>query len=61
MRPNEAPSTEVVKKLQVKQITGTGTNEGPNEGPNEDTNESTKEVIQFKNQANRDTKTQLEL
>ena len=58
---NEAPSTEVVKKLQVKQITSTGTNEGPNEGPNEDTNESTKEVIQFKNQANRDTKTQLEL
>ena len=66
---NEAPSTEVVKeyrpgcdqyeaesqeKLQVKQITSTGTtesttentvestNESTNEGPNEDTDESTR-------------------
>ena len=34
---NEAPRTEVVKKLQVKQITSTSTNEGPKEDTNEDT------------------------
>ena len=79
---NEAPSTEVIEeykpgcdqyeaesqeKLQVKQITSTGTTEsttesttqGPNGGPNENTdkstdrsaNEDTKKVIEFKNQA----------
>ena len=71
---NEAPTTEVVKKLQVKQITSTGTKksttenttEGPNEGPNESTdrstNEDTKEVIEFKTQAiERDIKIQLKL
>ena len=43
---NEAPSTEVVKKLQLKQITitSTRTTESTNEGPNE----STKEVIESK-------------
>ena len=45
---NKAPSTEVVKKLQVKQITSTGTNEDTNEGPNEGTNESTNEDTEFK-------------
>ena len=38
---NEAPSTEVVKKLQVKQITSTSTTESTNENTVEDTNEDT--------------------
>ena len=44
---NEAPSTEVVKKLQVKQITSTGTREDTNKN----TDENTKEDRKFKNQA----------
>ena len=40
---NEAPSTEVVKKLQVKQIANTGTNEDTNESTNEIMNESRNE------------------
>ena len=45
---NEAPSLEVVKKLQVKQITSTSTNEGTTESTNEGTNESTNEDTEVK-------------
>ena len=45
---NEAPSTEVVTKLQVKQITSTGTNESTNESTNEGPNEDTNEDTEFK-------------